>query len=200
MNFLKPGKNRFQGRLTLSSILTHCKNTVLLLFLFTLATSIQGQDIIYKKPAYPSLNIGFGAGMDYGGFGARATVVTIERIEIFGAIGYNLLGAGVNFGMDCRLAPKSRICPYIGAMYGYNAVIIVDGTDEYDKTYYGPSFNLGLEFWSRRRPRFFNLELIVPVRSEEYHDSMKDLKNNQGVVFETEPLPIAFSIGYHFVL
>lgn len=200
MKFLKSDENRLSGRLALPLMVTNLRKFTVLLFLSTQAIMLQGQDLLAEKPLFPKFIIGFGAGIDYGGFGTRATLLASDRIELFGAIGYNLLGAGFNFGMDFRLNPKSRICPYVGAMYGYNTVIIVDGTDEYDKTYYGPSFNLGFEFWSARRPRFFNLELIVPVRSKEYHDSMKDLKNNHGIMFETEPLPIGISIGYHIVL
>lgn len=199
MKFQKTVKKSLTKKLTLAVILNHAKKFIILLFFIHQATSLRGQYIMYEKPAFPKYNIGFGAGIDYGGIGTRATLMASERLEIFGAFGYNLLDVGFNCGVDIRLAPKSRVCPYLGAMYGYNAVIIVDGTDD-DKTYYGPSFNLGFQFWSARRPSFFNVELIVPVRSEEYHNTMKDLKDNQGVVFETEPLPIAFSIGYHFVL
>jgi hypothetical protein len=123
-----------------------------------------------------------------------------EGIEFFGGIGYNLLGAGLNVGAAYRLIPKSRLCPYLGAMYGYNAVIKVDGMEEYNKIYYGPSFSAGLEIWSKKRPSFLNIEFILPLRSQEYHDAITSLKNNPNVIFTVEPIPIAFSIGYHFVL
>jgi hypothetical protein len=171
---------------------------VLLLSAFVLL--LNGQGPTPENPVFPKFNIGLGAGIDYGGFGGRATILVAEKLEFFGAIGYNLLTAGFNVGTGYRLIPKSILCPYLGAMYGYNGVIKVEGLDEYNKVYYGPSFSAGLEIWSKRRPTFINLELILPLRSQAYHDAITSLKNNPGIVFTSEPIPIAFSIGFHFIL
>jgi hypothetical protein len=176
------------------------KKALIILFLASYSLLLHSQEIAPAKTVYPKFNIGLGAGIDYGGFGGRVTMLATEKLEFFGAIGYNLLSAGFNIGSEYRLIPKSRLCPYIGAMYGYNAVIIVTGMDEYNKIYYGPSFSAGLEIWSKRRPTFLNLEFIVPIRSQEYHDAITSLKNNPSVVFQAEPIPVAFSLGFHFVL
>lgn len=173
------------------------KTSFILIFLIQ-ALVLQSQDLSVKEPPFPRFNVGFGGGLDYGGFGTRATLVASKRLEFFGAIGYNLLGAGFNAGADFRLAPKSKFCPYFGLMYGYNAVIKVQGASEYNKTYYGPSLNLGLEIWGQRRPNFLNIELIVPMRSRGFHDDLNNLKNNSSIIFKNDILPIAFSIGYHF--
>ena len=174
------------------------KFALILIFFITVLDLHSQEDLASREPTFPRYNIGLGGGIDYGGFGGRFTILTSERLEFFGALGYNLLGLGLNAGIDYRLAPKSRICPYFGAMYGYNAVIKITGAEMYNQTYYGPSWNLGLEFWSKRNTNFFNLELLVPMRSSEYHDDIKSLKNNPSITFSSEPLPIAISIGYHF--
>jgi hypothetical protein len=176
------------------------KKSIIILLLFSLALILNAQENIPEQPVYPKFNLGFGFGIDYGGIGTRVTVLVTEKIEFFGAVGYNLLTVGFNAGAEYRLMTKSILCPYLGAMYGYNGVIKVTGMEEYNKCYYGPSFSAGLELWLRRRPSFFNLELILPVRSQAYHEAITSLKNNPSIVFESEPLPIAISLGFHIVL
>lgn len=82
-------------------------------------------------------------------------------------------------------------------MYGYNAVIIVEGMKEQSKTYYGPSFGGGIELKVGRKSNFFVFELWVPVRSQEYRDDIDALLNNAGVEV-TEATPVAISVGYNF--
>jgi hypothetical protein len=173
------------------------KTAIILAFCF-IGLALHSQDPAVVAPVFPRYNIGFGAGIDYGGFGGRFTVLTSQRLEFFGAVGYNLLGIGLNAGVDLRLMPMSRICPYLGAMYGYNAVIKIIGSEINNQTYYGPSFNLGLEFWNRRNTNFFNIELIVPIRPSDYHNDIKNLKNNPNIILKNEPPPIGISLGYHF--
>ncbi|HET6225698.1 MAG TPA: hypothetical protein VFF27_05420, partial [Bacteroidia bacterium] len=144
------------------------------------------------------LNLGLGAGLDYGGFGARLTLMTSEKFGIFGAVGYNLVGAGFNGGINYKFSPGKRTCPVIGAMYGYNGVIkIVDGV-EASKTYYGPSFSMGLEVKSKKKinNNFWSFALLIPIRPSEFDADINRLKNSGYDV--SEPLPIAFSIGLHF--
>ena len=169
------------------------------IFLYLNANCQTQQSENTEKP-FPRFNLGLGGGLDYGGFGLRGTVVASQRFEIFGALGYNLLGVGFNGGIDLRILPTSRICPYIGAMYGYNAVIKITGMEEANQTYYGPTFALGFEFWSRRKPNFFNLELLIPIRSSEFHSDYTNIKNNPNIEMKSEIIPVGFAIGYHFTL
>jgi hypothetical protein len=173
---------------------------ILLLFTFSflLLNSYSQEEIPEDKIIFPKMNVGFGGGIDYGGFGCRLTIVGSERLELFGAFGYNMLGLGINAGIDYRLMPRSRICPFIGVMYGYNAVIKVTGADQYNRIYYGPSLPLGIEFWSRRSPNFLNLEVILPFRSSQFKLDYKHLQNLPNFISEYELLPIGISIGYHF--
>lgn len=88
-------------------------------------------------------------------------------------------------------------------MYGYNAVTIIEGngySEDFKKTYYGPSFGFGVEFHGKyESANYFNVQLLVPMRSGEYHDDMDALKNSDSIEIN-EPCPVTISIGYHFGL
>jgi len=145
------------------------------------------------------VNIGLGMGLDYGGIGGRLTFVPAKNLALFGSLGYNFLEAGYNVGATFRMLPEKRVCPTLSAMYGYNAVIVIENADKYSKTYYGPSFSFGLEVKSRNKPNnFWNVELLVPLRSSEYHNDIDEIKDNDNIELKSEPLPIAISFGYHW--
>jgi hypothetical protein len=175
------------------------KKSLLLLLLLFYTCQSKAQQPLTPTPYYMRLNIGFGSGIDYGGFGARITIPATPCLAIFGAAGYNLLELGANGGIIFRVLPGARICPFGGIMYGYNAVIKIDGADQLSKTYYGPSGTIGLEIWSRRRPSFFSTGLILPVRSSEFQNDVIALQNNPGIVFRNKTSPVGISVGYHFV-
>lgn len=144
-------------------------------------------------------NIGVGAGLGYGGLGTRFNVLPDDNLKFFTSVGYNLFSTVMNLGIEYRILPKSNFCPYIGAMYGYNAIIILEKIEIYNHTYYGPSWNFGIEIWRNSR-RFFNIELLIPSRSSNYHQSLRNLKNNPFVEEISHSPGITFGIGYHFSL
>jgi hypothetical protein len=175
------------------------KNALLLGFVLT-SSLVFGQAQEYQEEVYENARfyVGLGGGLDYGGFGGRLTVMTSEKFGVFGALGYNLVGTGFNGGVAYKVRPSKRACLVFGAMYGYNGVIkIIDGDAE-DETYYGPSFSAGVEVKSRRKinANFWNFEIVLPIRPTEFQDDIRRLRNNGYEI--SEPLPIAFSIGYHF--
>ncbi len=169
-------------------------------YLIAAVVSFLSVNSIAQENSTPSkVNLGLGMGLDYGGFGGRISFVPTKNFALFGGFGYNLLGLGYNVGGTYRILPDKRICPTISAMYGYNAVIKISGASELDKTYYGPSFSLGIEFRPQNKG-YWNVELIVPVRSKDYQDDMDAIKDNPSIELKSEPLPIAISVGYHFWL
>ena len=174
------------------------KKLVTILFvLFTLTPSIV---LAQAESKASSVNLGIGLGIDYGGLiGGRLTVVPTKNFALFGAVGYNLIGLGFNAGAAFRIAPDKNVCPTLGVMYGYNAVIKIEGAEQYNKTYYGPTLSLGFEFKPQNKG-FWNIELLLPIRSKDYKDDIDDLKNDPNIEMKTEPLPIGFSVGYHFWL
>jgi hypothetical protein len=143
-------------------------------------------------------NIGLGIGLDYGGIGGRITFTPIKQVGIFAGVGYPLVDFGYNVGAQGRFLPDGRVCPTFAVMYGYNGVIKVQGASQYDKIYYGVSISGGIELHFGGRANFMNIELVVPFRSQAFHDDWDSLKNNSSIDIQSEPLPVAISIGYHF--
>jgi hypothetical protein len=95
-----------------------------------------------------------------------------------------------------RLLPGKRVLPALMAMYGYNGVIVVQGAENYNNTYYGPTFGGAVEIHNSNGQNFFTIELLAPFRSREFYDHVNDLKNNPDIEI-TGPWPVAFSFGYH---
>lgn len=160
------------------------------------------------------VNIGVGIGLDYGGIGGKLSFMPIPKLAVFGALGFNLDKAGYNGGIIYRILPEKKVCPYVTGMYGYNAVVVGDPHERIDfngttvpvsdvmgsdgiKTYYGASFGAGIELHKRNKPKFWNFELLIPIRSTEYSNDVEFLK--QGAAF-TPLLPFTFCVGYHFAL
>ena len=151
-----------------------------------------------KSNDFSHFNAGFGFGLDYGGFGVRASYLPIKYVAIFGSAGYNLLELGYNFGVTGRLLPGKQFCPTLSMMYSYNGVIKISGASQYNKTYFGPSVSGGVEWHGfKNANHFFNLELVVPFRPDAFTSDYNNLKTYPGLTFQSSPLPIAFSIGYH---
>lgn len=169
--------------------------TFVTVFCFLINADCQEQSLTEKPPA--NMNIGLGFGLDYGGFGGRFTFLPTDRIALFGAVGWNVIGLGFNGGVNFRISPQKKICPFIGAMYGYNGAIKVTGSMDFKEAYYGPSFAFGTEIWSFLKNKYFNIELILPLRPSEFKTDYDELKD-MGVEFKVPSIPIAFSLGYHF--
>jgi hypothetical protein len=143
-----------------------------------------------------SFNLGIGLGQGYGGIGFRLTAFPVKQFGLFGGVGYNFHKAGWNLGGVVRLGDK-RVKPTLLAMYGYNAVIVIQGADQYNKTYNGPSFGGGIELHKKHGNDFWNFELIIPVRSQEFKDDLKALQNNAAIEVP-DLLPFTIGVGYHF--
>lgn len=175
----------------------------LLLILLTIITfSVNAQfDPNYKEKEKSSpFNLGLGTGVDYGGIiGARLSGFPIKYFGAFVAGGYNLHKIAYNFGGVVRILPDKKVCPVLMGMYGYNAVIVVQGASQYNETYYGPSFGGGIELHFGNRENYMNIELLVPIRPQEFYDDLDALKQNPTIEI-SEPAPISLSIGYHFRL
>jgi hypothetical protein len=179
--------------------------TSLLMCLVLISCACFGQfDPNYKKNNNPydesvssPFNGGVGLGLSYGGIGGRLSYFPQKNIGLFGAVGYNFHKAGFNFGTIARILPDKKICPHLMAMYGYNAVIVVVGADEFNQTYYGLTLGGGMELRTGRSGNYVNFELLVPLRSQEYKDDMNALLNNPAIEI-SELLPVTLSVGYHF--
>ncbi|MBS1682848.1 MAG: hypothetical protein JST48_14135 [Bacteroidetes bacterium] len=148
-------------------------------------------------------NVGFGYGYDYGGLGARYTFLPTPTVGAFVCGGFAVAGFGWNVGVQGRLNPNNKIVPTLGAMYGVNGAIYVEGVNGYSKLYYGPSVSLGVMWRSTvNEGNFWNFEVVVPIRPSNYNSDIDAVKKNPQVKLYTDmyklSLPISISVGYHF--
>lgn len=170
----------------------------IMIILVALAFSIRatGQD---NSTSFSKFDVGIGLGMDYGGIGGRLTYLPIQKLGIFGALGYNLESAAYNVGTIYKFMPDKKLCPTVSAMYGYNAVIIVEGASQYNDTYFGPSLGVGVEWRAGKKiTSVWNFEIIIPFRSQEFNDDWDAIKDNPDFDVKSDVLPIGISLGYHF--
>ncbi|TLX72988.1 porin family protein [Labilibacter sediminis] len=162
---------------------------LVVVFMFPDVSVLRAQTIKYG-------DIGVGAGLSYGGFGARLTYMPVEKLGLFGSLGYNLDDVGYNVGVQFHVPFEKKLSPYFTAMYGYNTVLIVEAIDtESSTTYFGFSAGAGVQFKLKEKS-FLCAEVLVPIRAQAYTNAVDDLKS---VGYEIkDPLPVAFCIGYHF--
>jgi hypothetical protein len=172
--------------------------TLLILSLLALTQVVHAQSEADEEE-YSKTNIGFGIGLTYGGIGMRLSVLPARHIALFAAGGYNIDGLGYNLGTQIRIAPDKSAVPYFLAMYGYNSVIVVQGGEHLNGTYYGPSIGGGVEFHSRNQQNFFTAELLVPFRPAAFKEDMDALKNMPSIEI-IEPWPVLIGVGYHIKL
>lgn len=177
---------------------------VILLGLLLFSTNSNAQDSIKIPARIDKFTLGLGMGLDYGGFGGNLLFYPQKNIGIFAGVGYALAGMGYNFGTKLRLVPNkptAGITPFLLAMYGYNAAIAVSNAKEYNKLFYG--FSAGIGFDTRLKPTksgYWSFALIVPFRGTDVTEYMDDLKQNHGVEFKNDLLPVAISIGYRLLI
>ncbi|MCU0377385.1 MAG: hypothetical protein MUC78_03920 [Bacteroidales bacterium] len=180
------------------------KTAYLLLSFFFFTVAMHAQEIAPAPMVYDKVNLGIGGGLDYGGFGADLMFYPHQSVGLFAGAGYAIAGFGFNAGVKYRFIPKkqpSGIAPYAMAMYGYNAAIAVADASQFNKLFYGPTFGAGLDFGLRPGKRgYWSVALLVPIRSSEAKEYVEDLEENEGVEFSIGLLPVAFSIGYRFIL
>jgi hypothetical protein len=167
----------------------------LLCCIFILCFSIsRAQEMAVGKSTTP-FSIGLGAGLDYGGIGIKIPMISFTPwAQLFGGVGYNGADVGFNAGGLIRSDPERQVSTYVTAMYGYNAVLITEsigGTNRTERTYYGPSFGVGVEYRSRPGGNFFSLGLLVPIRSKKFENAVDTLDPIRN------PPVVALSVGYH---
>ena len=86
-------------------------------------------------------------------------------------------------------------------MYGFNAAIYLSSSlgDDTKKIYEGYSGGFGFQVrLGDAKNSYLNIEMIVPQRSQQYYDDLKDLKSSPIIKVKREPSTVLGSIGYHF--
>jgi len=181
------------------------KLTILLSFsLLFLSFHLNAQENNRKLQIADRFTLGMGLGFDYGGIGGNFMVYPTNSLGLFGGVGYALSGVGYNFGAKYRILSKKadpKVVPYFVGMYGYNAVINVTDASQYNKFFYGPTVGFGLDIKSNPFSRgYWSVALLVPIRGTDVNAYIDDLKNNHGVQFKNDLLPIGISVGYRIIL
>ena len=187
------------------------KFSSMLVLIVLLCPSVFSQDQIpvrderISKPpveAVHKLDLGVGFGIDYGGLlGIQFGFAPIQHLTVFASGGYYVLGFGWQVGLKGLFIPKTSkhiLRPYLKATYGTHSAILVDGTTEYDKIYTGFTIGAGLELrFGKQKKNGFDFDLNVPLRTIDYWDDFNTLKHDPDYEVTQEPLPVAFSIGFH---
>jgi hypothetical protein len=147
---------------------------------------------------FKKLYLGFGLGLDYGGLGCKVEYLPIKYVGVFGGIGYNFAGIGLNVGASFKALPNCKITPTVIGMYGYNSVIVVNGASSHNKIYFGPSAGIGGELKVGRRSNKLYAAILYPFRSEKFDNDYEALKVNPAIKITQDKSPITFSIGFNF--
>jgi hypothetical protein len=155
----------------------------------------------HKGSAKDQAAIGIGFGLPYGGMGGKLSYNPADQFTLFGGLGYNFLGVGFNGGFLYSFPTSTQTEVYVTGMYGYNAVMNVEGFSNYQKTYGGPSFGFGVKINSlRKEGAYWDLSLLIPARSQSFKDTWDEVKRNPYIEVTSDPWPILFSFGYNFPL
>ncbi|MCP1997326.1 hypothetical protein [Flavobacterium sp. HSC-61S13] len=171
-----------------------------LLFMATASTAF-GQDT--PTPSYNDPNkvfMGLGFGLDYGGIGAKIEYLPIKNIGVFAGLGYNLSELGWNVGASYKIKATERLSVNPMILYGYNAVIKVDGAPQYDMVSYGMTYGVNLDIYVGKKGNKISAGLFVPVRSEKFNDNYDAVKNDRYVKMDSELFPITVGVGYNWRL
>ncbi|WP_343852369.1 hypothetical protein [Algoriphagus jejuensis] len=143
--------------------------------------------------------LGLGFGLPYGGYGGRITFNPASQLALFGGVGYNLVGAGYNAGMQYLVSSKKQTEFFLTAMYGYNSVIKISGADTYNDSYNGFSAGAGVRVNSNRKKGvFWDFGVLIPARSSEFQDDWDSLKKNPYIESLNKPLPVLIFAGFNF--
>ena len=170
----------------------------LLLLLSLTLTGIPNSSVNAQTQA--KLDGGFGFGLDYGGFlGAKVSYLPIEYLGLSGSFGWYYYTLGFNVGAQMHFLPKHVMNPYVSGMYGANAGLETEVFIT-RKIYLGPSFGIGVEISPRtRRPIFYNLAFIAPLRKDQFHDDVSAFES-QGLVVHSSDWPVTISLGIHLAI
>ena len=181
--------------------MTTTKKLVLLLLCLQLAYCGYAQDghLSSRKGAS---SVGVGIGLPYGGLlGLRGGTNVIDRLNLFGALGYQLAGIGFNVGLRKEFTSASLTQFYMVGMYGTNAATKVKGLPEYNDVYTGPTFGLGVKINSRMTEgNYWDIGLLLPIRSSKYSDTEQAIKNDPRISTVTSAWPVLITVGYNFII
>jgi hypothetical protein len=142
----------------------------------------------------PSVYLGLGFGLDYGGIGVKLEYLPIKYLGVFAGAGTNFVDLGYNAGLNIKFTPNENATFVLSCMYGYNGILIIkDGyTGEITsrKVYYGFTGGGGVEgSVGRHRHNKYSVMIFYPFRDEFKRDADKA---------NATYLPLTISFGFSF--
>lgn len=181
-----------------------------ILLIFCVFAKAQDSSFLSIQPAstdtvpVDKLSVGLGGGYEFGGLGGNITYYLTRGIGVFFGAGYPLTGFGYNAGFKFRIVvdeSSATYMPYLLAMYGYNATVVVPSYRQKDKTFYGVTIGAGIDFRpGNSKFGYISAAVYVPIRSgvKEY---VNFLNYTYGITYSTSRIyPLSASIGYKFIL
>jgi hypothetical protein len=114
------------------------------------------------------------------------------------------LSIPVSMQASLKMLPGKRVTPTAVFMYGYNAAIKIRnhlaGTEIHRETYSGFSAGAGIDAKTGKAgSNKFSVTLFLPFRTSVFHNDYENFKE-AGYEFQSKPVPIAISIGYHLAI
>jgi hypothetical protein len=170
----------------------------LLILVFSISAYSHAQHLGSAKG---NASLGIGLGLPYGGLGTKLTFNPADQFALFAGLGYNFDGLAVNAGAQYLFPGKKQTEFFLTAMYGYNAVILVEGASGLNDTFSGFTGGLGVRINSLgNRGAYWDIGLLVPARSQAYKDARDFLQNSGGITNLRDPWPVQFFLGYNFLI
>jgi len=176
-----------------TSIKSLLRNVCVIFVLLLMGSHLLGQN---SKQVY----LGVGMGFDYGGVGGKIEYLPVKNFGLFGGLGYNLLSVGWNVGATYKILPYKKVSPNLMLFYGYNGVSKVTGAPEYEMTSYGLTIGGNLDIKLGDKGNKLSIGLFIPIRSQKFMDNYDAMKNDSNIELNSDLMPIAFSVGYNFLL
>jgi hypothetical protein len=186
-----------------------CFIPLLAAVLLTQAIRARAQSAASEPLPESKVHIGLGIGMDFGGMGIKVEYLPIKYVGVFGGLGYNFYAFGFNGGVHLRPLPDKKIQPLVLAMYGYNGVINIEGSNNQlaaaglegvNKTYYGFTTGLAGELKVGRKGNRLYLGVLYPFRNETFRQNYDKVLNSNRVTVKQELLPVTFSFGFNWAM
>lgn len=178
------------------------------LFVFAFLFFVEGysQPTEDKTPiTLDTTSLGFGFGVDYGGTGGSILFYPLRNLGLFGGVGYTPAGIGYNGGIKFRIATKkhsSRLVPFLTAMYGTNAAVVIENGEKYNKLFNGPTFGFGTDL--KRKPTkhsFFTLAILFPIYDSNAIDEyIRQIRTLHSLQLKKSLEDVLFSVGFRFIL
>lgn len=147
------------------------------------------------------LFFGVGMGQDVGGIiGARATYWVAPFLSGFVGGGWALVDPAYNAGIELRVPSARRGSFFVTGMYGYNAAIRIEGKEELNALYYGPTVGAGLILNQRTNEHYWRFSVNLPFRPNAFEADWQAIKDRPNIEVNQEAWPITLGIGFHFNL